>query len=213
MLDEFAKTYLAAGNLAAAEKNAEESHAILSRLAEVGESDKDAIRNLSVSLIRLGDVKRAQGDRKAALAAYEETLALDRKRAEADKDDARAQQDVALISTGSPTSSSGRRSPGALAALEEALAIRRELAKVNPNDEELQRAIEVSLGKIGDVKRDAGDAAGALAAVEEELDIARRLLEQDPGNTELLRDVAIAPRAAGRPQAQRRRRGRRTRLL
>ena len=30
MLDEFAKTYLAAGNLAAAEKNAEESHAILS---------------------------------------------------------------------------------------------------------------------------------------------------------------------------------------
>ena len=73
MLDEFAKTYLAAGDLAAAERNAEESHAILSRLAEFGETDKDAIRNLSVSLIRLGDVKRAQGDRKAALAAYEET--------------------------------------------------------------------------------------------------------------------------------------------
>ena len=42
MLDEFAKTYLAAGNLAAARKSAEESHAILSRLAEAGEADKDA---------------------------------------------------------------------------------------------------------------------------------------------------------------------------
>jgi len=37
MLDEFAKTYLAAGDLAAAERNGVESHAILSRLAESGE--------------------------------------------------------------------------------------------------------------------------------------------------------------------------------
>ena len=56
----------------------------------------------------------------------------------------------------------------------------------------MQRAIAVSLGKISDVKRDAGDAAGALAADEEELAIARRLLAPDPGNTESLRDVAIA---------------------
>ncbi len=40
MLDEFAKTYLAAGNLAAAEKNAEESHAILSHLAETEASQQ-----------------------------------------------------------------------------------------------------------------------------------------------------------------------------
>ena len=214
MLDEFAKTYLAAGNLAAAEKNAEESHAILSRLAEAGESDKDAIRNLSVSLIRLGDVKRAQGDRKAALAAYEETLALDRKRAEADKDDARAQQDVAVdLDRIADIKLEAGDSSGALAAFEEALAIRRELAKVNPNDEELQRAIEVSLGKIGDVKRDAGDAAGALAAVEEELAIARRLLEQRSGQYRVAARRCHRARAAGRPQAQRRRRGRRTRRL
>jgi tetratricopeptide (TPR) repeat protein len=85
MLDEFAKTYLSAGNLAAALKSAEESHAILSHLAETGDADKDAERNLSVSVLRIGDVKRAQGDSKAALAAYDEALALDRKRAEADK--------------------------------------------------------------------------------------------------------------------------------
>jgi len=170
MLDEFAKTYLAAGNLAAAEKNAEESHAILSRLAEAGETDKDAIRNLSVSLIRLGDVKRAQGDRKAALAAYEETLALDRKRANADKSDARSQQDVAVdLDRIADIKLSSGDSAGALAAFEEALAIRRSLAKADPMNGEIQRAIVVSLGKIGDVKRDAGDAAGALAAVEEEL--------------------------------------------
>ena len=42
----------------------------------------------------------------------------------------------------------------------------------------------MSLGKICDVKRDAGDGPGALAACEEELAIARRLADADPGNTE-----------------------------
>ena len=53
MLDEFAKTYLAAGNLAAALKSAEESHAILSRVAETGGAD-DGLRAQS-----LGEPHRA----------------------------------------------------------------------------------------------------------------------------------------------------------
>ena len=75
MLDEFAKTYLAAGNLPAAEKNAEESYAILSGLAETGGANNDSLRNLSVGLIRLGDVKRAKGESEQALQDYEQSLA------------------------------------------------------------------------------------------------------------------------------------------
>ena len=193
MLDEFAKTYLAAGNLAAAEKNAEESHAILSRLAETEASDKDAIRNLSVSLIRLGDVKRAQGDRKAALAPT-------RRRSPSTASAPRPTRTNAQSAAGRDSRSRpdrryqarGRRFGRGTRRLRGGLAIRRELAKADPNDEDWQRAIAVSLGKISDVKRDAGDAAGALAAAEEELAIARRLLAPDPGNTEWQRDVAIA---------------------
>ncbi len=43
------------------ERRGEQRHSA-AHLAESGERDKDAIRNVSVSLIRLGDVKRAQGD-------------------------------------------------------------------------------------------------------------------------------------------------------
>ena len=48
------------------------------------------------SLIRLGDVKRAQGDGQGALAAYEAELANDRKRAAADKANPVAQQDISI---------------------------------------------------------------------------------------------------------------------
>ena len=94
MLDEFAKTYLAAGNLAAALKSAEESSAILHRIQLSENADKDAPRNVAISFGRIGDIKSAQGDGAGALAAYGEALALDRKRAEADKDDVQARKDV-----------------------------------------------------------------------------------------------------------------------
>ncbi len=192
MLDEFAKTYLSAGNLAAAQSNAEESNAILKRLAETGEANKDAQRNLSVSVLRLGDVKRAQGDGQGALAAYEEALAIDRKRAEADKENAQNQQDVTVdLDRIADIKLYGGDSAGALAAYEESLAIRRALAETDKSNAELQRAISVSLGKICDVKRDAGDAKGALAACEEELATARRLAATDQGDTDWQRDIAI----------------------
>jgi tetratricopeptide (TPR) repeat protein len=191
MLDEFAKTYLAAGNLAAAQKSAEESNALLQRLTETGGANKDSERNVSVSLVRIGDVKRAQGDGPGALAAYEAALAKDRERA-VDKANDVAQQDISIdLDRIADIKLYAGDSTGALKAYEESLDIRRALAAADPSLAARQRAVSVSLGKLCDVKRDAGDAKGALAACEEELAIARRLAEADPGNTELQRDVAI----------------------
>ena len=159
MLDEFAKTYLSAGNLAAAQRSAEESNAILQRLAETGGANKEFERNVSVSLIRLGDVKRAQGDGPGALAAYEAGLANDRKRAEADTANPVAQQDVSIdLDRIADIKLYGGDSAGALKAYEESLGIRRALVAADPSNTERQRAMSVSLGKICDVKRDAGDA-------------------------------------------------------
>jgi tetratricopeptide (TPR) repeat protein len=192
MLDEFAKTYLSAGNLAAAQKSVEESNAILQRLAESGAANQDSERNVSVSLIRLGDVKRAQGDGPGALAAYEAALAKDRERAAADTANQVAQQDVSIsLDRIADIKLYGGDSAGALKAYEESLGIRRALVAADPLNVERQRALSVSFGKISDVKRDAGDAKGALDACEQELAIARRNAALDPGNTELQRDVAI----------------------
>lgn len=202
MLDEFAKTYLAAGNLPAALKSAEESRAILSRVAETAGADDGLQRDLSVSLTRIGDVKRAQGDSQGALSAYEASLAMDRKRVEADEANAQAQQAVAVGLDRIADLKLYAGDAGALAAYEEALAIRRRLAasstparadaSAGTSKEDWERGVSVSLGKICDVKRDGGDRPGALSACEEELAIARRLANTDQGNTDWQRDIAIA---------------------
>ena len=210
MLDEFAKTYLAAGNLAAALKNAEESHAILSHLAETGGVGKDGIRNLSVSLIRLGDVKRAQGDRKAALQSMRRDSRNDRSGRKPTRRTRRAQRDVTVdLDRIADTKRDAGDRPAHWRPSRRALAIRRELAKANPNDEELQRAIEVSLGKVGDVKRDAGDAAGALAADHGGAGHRAAAARAGSGQYRVAARRRHRAREAGRPQAQRRGRGRR----
>ena len=113
-------------------------------------------------------MKRAQGDRKAALQPTRRPSRSTASGPKPTRTTRSAQQDVTVdLDRIADTKLEAGDASGALAAFEEALAIRRELAKVNPNDEELQRAIEVSLGKVSDVKRDAGDAAGALAADQE----------------------------------------------
>ena len=91
-----------------------------------------------MGLIRLGDVKRAQGDSKAALQFYEESLANDRKRAEADKANAQSQRDVTVdLDRIADTKRDAGDGVGALAAFEETLDIRRESRQGEPNDDEL----------------------------------------------------------------------------
>jgi tetratricopeptide (TPR) repeat protein len=192
MLDEFAQTYLAAGNLDAALKNAEEGLAIQRRIAEA-DGGQQALRNLSVGLVRIGDVKREQGDSAGALAAYEESLALRKTIASMEGDGAQAEFDVTV--TLERIADLKRRmgdSAGALAAYEQSLAIRQRLDTSPQVDAEARRGVLVSLGKICDLKRQTGDASGALEACNGMLDRARRLAASDEGNTDWQRDLAIA---------------------
>jgi tetratricopeptide (TPR) repeat protein len=58
----------------------------------------------------------------------------------------------------------------------------------------------VSLGKLGNVKLQAGDEAGALAAYhayQESVDIARKLAAQDQGNAQVQRDLQVNLRKIG----------------
>ena len=198
MLDEFAQTYLAAGDLKAALKNADEATSLMRREVAKDNGNLQAKRNLSVALIHAGDAKRGAGDTAAALAAYEESLDLRHKLAEQDQDNAQAAFDVTvnLERIGDLKRQAGD-TQGALAAYEESLATRRRLGEQDGTDSEWQRNVPVSLGKICDLKRDTGDARGALEACNAILDMGRRIAAGDEGNTEWQRDVAIGLERVG----------------
>jgi tetratricopeptide (TPR) repeat protein len=198
MLNEFVATYLAIGDLSHARTAAEESLAITRKLVAADSGNSGWQRDLSISIERVGDVRRDAGDRAGALAAYEEDLAIARKLAATDSDNAGWQRDVgvSLEKVGDVRRDAGDRA-GALTAYEEALDIRRKLAATDSDNAGWQRDVGVGLERVGDVRRDAGDRAGALAAYEEDLGIARKLAATDPGNAGWQRDVGVSLRRGG----------------
>ena len=198
MLNEFAETYVGAGDLARAQSAAEESLVIARKLAAADLGNAGWQHDVSVSLERVGDVRLAAGDRAGALAAYEESLAIRRELAAADAGNAQWQREVSvsLEKVGDVRLAAGDRA-GALAAYEESLAIRRNLAAADPGNAGWQRDLSVILDRVGDVRLAAGDASGALAAYEESLAIARKLAAADPGNAGWQRDVSVSLNKVG----------------
>ena len=69
----------AAGELASATAAHEESLALVRRLVDAYGETPESLRDLSISLNRVGDVRGAAGELASATAAHEESLALDRR--------------------------------------------------------------------------------------------------------------------------------------
>ena len=91
-------------------------------------------RDLSSTLMKIGEVRLDADDPKAALVAYEEALTIRRTLAAADPGNAQAQRDLGamLHKFGDAQSDAGNHA-AALAAYEESLAIRRRLAALDPD--------------------------------------------------------------------------------
>ncbi len=108
-----------------------------------------------MALDKIGYLKLRPRTASGALAAYEESLAITRRLADTDKNNAVWQRDIAvgLNKMGDVKFFAGDDAKGALAAYDESLAIARHLAKANTNNAHLQRDLSVVLDKIGDVKR------------------------------------------------------------
>jgi tetratricopeptide (TPR) repeat protein len=115
------------------------------------------------------------GDRAAALAAYQESLAIRRKLAAADPGNAGGQRDVSvsLDSVGDVRLAAGDRA-AALAAYEESLAISRKLAAADPGNADWQADLVISLYRVST----ASDTPRARAALREALAIAEGLARQ-----------------------------------
>ena len=94
----------------------------------------------------------------------QESLALRRRLAEAEKTGTKWRQNISLtLEKIGDLKQGANDDAGALAAYEEMLANDRELAAADPDAADRQRDVSIDLEKIAKVKLDAGDSDGALA--------------------------------------------------
>ena len=171
----------------------EESLVLRRRLLDSYGEKAQALRDVSISLGRIGDLRRETGEVAVAAAAYEESLALDRRLLDTYGETPQALRDlsISLISLGDLRRETGEVT-AATAAHEESLALRRRLLDAYGETPRALRDLSISLNSLGDVQRETGEVAAATAAYEESLALDRRLLDAYGETPQALRDLSVS---------------------
>jgi len=152
----------------------------------------------------IGDVLVTQGKLAEAQAAYAEFLAISRRLAAQDPDNAGWQRELAVAHSkvGDVLEAQGKLVE-ARAAFAEVLEISRRLAAQEPGNAGWQHDLAVAHSRVGGVLEAQGKLAEAQVAFAEYLAISRRLVAQDPDNAGWQRELAVAhSRVGGVLQAQ-----------
>jgi tetratricopeptide (TPR) repeat protein len=141
---------------------------------------------------------KARGKLAAALAAFEEGLAISRQLAEQDLSNADWQQSLgeSLNGLGDVLLEQGNLA-AARAAFDEEFGIRRRLVDQDPSSAGWQRDMGASLNRVGDVLQAQGKLEEAQAAFEESLAIRRRLADRDPSNAGWQAGLGVALNRVG----------------
>src|SRR5262249_4869623 len=130
----------------------EEALAIRRKLAAADPTNMEWQRDLSMTLMKIGEVLLDADDPTAALVPYEEALTIRRKLAAADPDNAHGQRDLgAILREFGDAQFDANEHAAALAAYEESLAIRRRLASSDPTNPGWQADLAVALYNISTV--------------------------------------------------------------
>jgi len=175
------------------------------RLADSPGND-DAIRDLSISMLRVSDMLQSQGDIAGALALLEENLSMRSKQRQ--RMDGNADW---LTGVGNITERIGdihrqkQNLDGALKYYEATLMFRRWLVEHYARYVENREGLVAILGRMASVRYDKGDFIGAEAVGKERLDVARRLIADFPDRLESrfrLFDTLLSLADARLPQAR-----------
>ena len=136
-------------------------------LAAANPGSAEAQRDVSVSLVKLGDVAVKAGDLAAARTAFEESLDVLAKLAAANPGSAEAQRDVSvsLNKLGDVAVKAGDLAD-ARTAFEESHDVLAKLAAANPGSAEAQRDVIVSLAKLAQMTGEVAYWKQALPIVE-----------------------------------------------
>jgi tetratricopeptide (TPR) repeat protein len=171
----------------------EESLRVVRRLAEADPSSSTAQRDLTVALIKQGDVHLNQRSYRAAMTSFQRALEVARNLAEADQLSAVAQRDLSdSLERIGDVQFLQRDTKAALASYKSALAVRRRLAQSDPSSALAQRDLSDSLERIGNVQFLQDDAKGALASFQESWGIRDKLAKADPRSATAQRDLLVS---------------------
>lgn len=153
----------------------------------------EALAVLSDGLGWLGDARSRAGDLLGATAAFEEALAVDRRRVATGTGDIGALRDlsVSLRELGVARLGAGDLATSA-ALFDEALVLARRILDAHGPTPEALSDVSASLDKLGGVSMRAGDHAAATAAYEESLALDRRALDAYGPSPEALRDLSVS---------------------
>ena len=157
------------------------------RLLATNPGNSRLLRDVSVSLNNLGDVKMARGNLDAASAAYAESLKILRGLSDPHQPQSLRDVSISLNNLGQVETARGNLD-AASAAFAESLTISRGLS--DPHQPQSLRDVSVSLGNVGQVEMARGNLDAASAAYAESLEIARGL--SDPRQPLSLRDVSVS---------------------
>jgi tetratricopeptide (TPR) repeat protein len=155
-------------------------------------SDLMSRENVSQVLSRMGGLYQEAGNQEAALASYEESLAIARSLAAMDPDSSEIKTVLAEDLGWLASAKKDTAPQEALAAAEEMVALSRALLDMDGSNMPAQAFLAAGLRLLGELKLDAHDNEAALAAYEESLAAARILAALLPENPDLEREVSIS---------------------
>ena len=151
------------------------------------------LRNLSIALDHVGDMRRESGDLAGAATAYDESLTLRRRLRDMSGD---RQEELRDLSFSLDRVGDIRRKSGDIAAAaaiyEESLELSRQLRTLRGDTSEALHDLSVALERVGDIRRESGDVRAAAAAYDEMFSLRLRLFELDRDNPEVLRALSVA---------------------
>jgi len=163
------------------------------RLSEsAGEDEVSLWRSRYAMLLEFGETYRSAGDSAAALEAYDEALAISKRLAEENPDEAMERERAFVLQRSGILKHRIGRSEEGLADLEAALATGRQLVASHPDDIDLWRHISRCLNDIGDIKKRAGESEAALAAFMEGVEIGRRIVAAEPDKIAWKQELAAS---------------------
>jgi|GEM_PF-3187077 len=170
-----------------------EAEALCARHLALTPDAPEALRDWSVSLIKVGDVQRALGDVAGARGRYEESLKVSERLVALTGESPEALRDwsVSLEKVGDVQRALGDVA-GAQGRYEESLKVSERLVALTGESPEALRDWSVSLNKVGDVQRALGDVAGARGRYEESLKVRERLVALTGESPEALRDLLVS---------------------
>jgi tetratricopeptide (TPR) repeat protein len=150
------------------------------------------VRDLAISLNRVGDIGRTRGNYEGALKAYRLALSLTEQLVDISPHEVLLRYDMAICYNKIGYAEwLANDLAAARDAFDVALQIDQGLLAKDPDNVDYLRHETVNLNWIGDIGRLTGKPADALAAYEKSRAITEKLMARDPQNTVYRRDLAI----------------------